>query len=192
MTPGRTGVFRVRSGRLVPMAKFQYGGQALIEGVLMRGRNALAVAIRHPDGSIVWAVERLDLGLRARRAMKLPLLRGLVLLYDTLVTGTRWLVRSATLQALEEGEDGAAPSAGGAAPGSATKSLLGSALRSPLVWLLAAEPTRSGDEPSEDRAGAPRTRRSTTRNPTKPSPRRRRRNRASAKATEWPSAECSS
>jgi uncharacterized protein YqhQ len=82
------------------MATFQYGGQALIEGVLMRGRNALAVALRHPDGSIVYAVERLDLGLRARRAMRLPFVRGLVLLYDTLVTGTRWLVRSATLQAL--------------------------------------------------------------------------------------------
>jgi uncharacterized protein YqhQ len=84
------------------MAKFQYGGQALIEGVLMRGRNALAVALRHPDGSILYATERLDLGLRARRALKLPFLRGLVVLYDTLITGTRWLVRSATLQAEAE------------------------------------------------------------------------------------------
>ena len=49
------------------MASYHYGGQALIEGVLMRGRNALAIALRHPDGSIVWATERLDLGLRARR-----------------------------------------------------------------------------------------------------------------------------
>src|SRR5450759_1459027 len=88
------------------MSRYQYGGQALIEGVLMRGRNALAVALRHPDGSIVWATERLDMGLRARRALKMPFLRGLVLLYDTLVTGTRWLVRSATIQALEEGPDG--------------------------------------------------------------------------------------
>src|ERR1035437_481240 len=88
------------------MATYKYGGQALVEGVLMRGRNALAVALRHPDGSIVWATERLDLGLRARRALKMPFLRGLVVLYDTLVTGTRWLVRSATLQALAlEGED---------------------------------------------------------------------------------------
>jgi uncharacterized protein YqhQ len=88
------------------MARYQYGGQALIEGVLMRGRNALAIALRHPDHSIVWATERLDLGLRARRAMKLPFLRGLVVLYDTLVTGTRWLVRSATIQALAlESED---------------------------------------------------------------------------------------
>jgi uncharacterized protein YqhQ len=100
------------------MARYQYGGQALIEGVLMRGRKALAVALRHPDGSIVWATERLDLGLRARRALKLPFLRGLVVLYDTLVTGTRWLVRSATLQALalEDGESGRSDSgvAGGA------------------------------------------------------------------------------
>ena len=82
------------------MASFQYGGQALIEGVLMRGRSALAVALRHPDGSIVWAEERLDLGLRAHRALRLPFMRGLVVLYDTLVSGTRWLVRSATVQAL--------------------------------------------------------------------------------------------
>jgi hypothetical protein len=98
--PVRTGrrpppeVDGVRSGRLSRLAKFHYGGQALIEGVLMRGQSALAVALRHPEGYIVWATERLDLGLRARRALKLPLVRGLVLLYDTLVTGTRWLVRS--------------------------------------------------------------------------------------------------
>jgi uncharacterized protein YqhQ len=92
------------------MARFQYGGQALIEGVLMRGRYALAVAIRHPDGSIVWASQRLDAGLRAHRLFRLPFLRGLVVLYDTLVTGTRWLVRTATIQAAailaEEGSEG--------------------------------------------------------------------------------------
>jgi len=108
------------------MATFQYGGQALIEGVLMRGRNALAIALRHPDGSIVWATERLDLGLRARRAMKLPFLRGLVVLYDTLVTGTRWLVRSATVQALvaESGDD-AAPDSGSAGGGGVVSAALG-------------------------------------------------------------------
>ena len=92
------------------MARFQYGGQALMEGVLMRGRHALAVALRHPDGTIVWASERLDEGLRAHRIFRLPFVRGLVVLYDTLVTGTRWLVRSATIQAAailaEEASDG--------------------------------------------------------------------------------------
>ena len=109
------------------MATFHYGGQALIEGVLMRGRNALAVALRHPDGSIVWASERLDLGLRARKAMKFPFVRGLVLLYDTLVTGTRWLVRSATLQALalEEGDDAGTGAATGAGAGAGTGAATG-------------------------------------------------------------------
>ena len=37
------------------MPRYSYGGQALIEGVLMRGRDAIAVALRHPDGRIVFA-----------------------------------------------------------------------------------------------------------------------------------------
>jgi len=85
------------------MARFTYGGQALIEGVLMRGRDAIAVALRHPDGRIVWANERLDSGVHGTRYSKLPLLRGLVVLYETLVMGTRWLVRSASVQAEEDG-----------------------------------------------------------------------------------------
>jgi hypothetical protein len=44
------------------MPRFNYGGQALIEGVMMRGRDAIAVALRHPDGRIVYATERLDAG----------------------------------------------------------------------------------------------------------------------------------
>ncbi len=83
------------------MARFSYGGQALIEGVLMRGRNGVAVALRHPDGRIAWADERLGAGFRATRAARLPLLRGLVVLYETLVVGTRWLVRSASVAAAE-------------------------------------------------------------------------------------------
>jgi uncharacterized protein YqhQ len=85
------------------MPRYTYGGQALIEGVLMRGRDAIAVAFRHPDGRIVWATERLDSGLHGKRWAKFPLVRGLVVLYETLVVGTRWLVRSASLQASEEG-----------------------------------------------------------------------------------------
>ena len=85
------------------MSRFTYGGQALIEGVLMRGRDAIAVALRHPDGRIVYATERLDSGMHGTRWSKLPFLRGLVVLYETLVVGTRWLVRSANVQAEEDG-----------------------------------------------------------------------------------------
>jgi uncharacterized protein YqhQ len=85
------------------MARFTYGGQALIEGVLMRGRDAIAVAFRHPDGRIVWAAEPLTTGPHGWRLAKAPLVRGLIVLYETLVVGTRWLIRSANLQASGEG-----------------------------------------------------------------------------------------
>ena len=84
------------------MARFAYGGQALIEGVLMRGRDVIAVALRHPDGRIVWADEKLAVGFRATRWARLPFVRGLVVLYETLVVGTRWLVRSAGVAAVED------------------------------------------------------------------------------------------
>jgi len=85
------------------MARFNYGGQALIEGVLMRGRDAIAVAFRHPDGRIVWASEPLNSGPHGWRLAKAPLVRGLIVLYETLVVGTRWLIRSASLQASGDG-----------------------------------------------------------------------------------------
>jgi uncharacterized protein YqhQ len=88
------------------MRRFSYGGQALIEGVLMRGRDAIAVALRHPDGRIVYATERLDAGFHGSRWSKVPFLRGLVVLYETLIVGTRWLVRSASVQAAGSGEEG--------------------------------------------------------------------------------------
>ena len=85
------------------MPNYNYGGQALIEGVMMRGRDAIAVALRHPDGQIVFATERLDAGFHGTRWSKFPMIRGLVVLYETLVVGTRWLVRSANVQASQDG-----------------------------------------------------------------------------------------
>ena len=85
------------------MPKFNYGGQALIEGVLMRGRDAIAVAFRHPEGHIVWASESLDKGPHGWRLARAPFVRGLIVLYETLVVGTRWLIRSANIQASAEG-----------------------------------------------------------------------------------------
>ena len=68
----------------------------------MRGRNAIAVAFRHPDGRIVWAAEPLTSGPHGWRWARAPFVRGLVVLYETVVVGTRWLIRSANLQAQEE------------------------------------------------------------------------------------------
>ena len=81
---------------------FAYGGQALMEGVLMRGRDAIAVALRHPDGRIVTTTEQLNSRVHTAPMGKWPFVRGLVVLYETLVIGTRWLVRSANVQAEED------------------------------------------------------------------------------------------
>jgi uncharacterized protein YqhQ len=69
----------------------------------MRGRDAIAVAFRHPDGRIVWAAEPLDSGPHGWRLAKAPFVRGLIVLYETLIVGTRWLVRSANIQASGQG-----------------------------------------------------------------------------------------
>jgi uncharacterized protein YqhQ len=87
------------------MARTDFGGQALLEGVLMRGRTAVGVAMRHPDGSIVSAAEPLNSVLHRNRFARAPFMRGIVLLYETLVIGTRWLMKSGSVQAEGEGEE---------------------------------------------------------------------------------------
>src|SRR5215210_5396815 len=87
------------------MARADFGGQALLEGVLMRGRGSIAVALRHPDGSIVATTERLDSLLHRSRFARTPFFRGLVVLYETLVVGTRWLMRSGSVQAQGTGQE---------------------------------------------------------------------------------------
>lgn len=78
-----------------------YGGQAVIEGVMMRGRNAFAVAMRAPDGNIVVHKENLAAVYRSRIA-KIPFLRGTILLWDALGLGMKALTLSANTQTGEE------------------------------------------------------------------------------------------
>ena len=78
-----------------------YGGQAVIEGVMMRGRKSLAVAMRAPDGKIVTKVEILG-GIYKSNIAKIPFLRGLILLWDSLGLGMRAMTDSANLQSGEE------------------------------------------------------------------------------------------
>src|SRR5918992_3192447 len=85
------------------MARFAYGGQALLEGVLMRGRDAIGVAVRHQDGRILATHEPLNSFLHRNRYARAPFFRGLVVLYETLVVGTRWLMRSGSIAAAGEG-----------------------------------------------------------------------------------------
>ena len=78
-----------------------YGGQAVIEGVMMRGQKAFAIAMRAPDGNIVVHKENLASVYRSR-ITKIPFLRGVILLWDALGLGMRALTLSANTQTGEE------------------------------------------------------------------------------------------
>ncbi len=78
-----------------------YGGQALIEGIMMRGSRALSVAMRAPDGEIIIHTEPLE-GIYVSRWAKVPFVRGLVLLWDSLGLGMKYLTMSANLQSGED------------------------------------------------------------------------------------------
>lgn len=78
-----------------------YGGQAVIEGVMMRGQKAFAVAMRAPDGSIAVHTEKLA-KIYSSKITKIPFLRGLILLWDALGLGMRALTLSANTQTGED------------------------------------------------------------------------------------------
>ena len=78
-----------------------YGGQALIEGVLMRGKLGVAAAYRAPDGTVV--IDKEPLGtLYKSKIARIPFLRGLILLWDSFGLGTRFLTKSANVQGEED------------------------------------------------------------------------------------------
>jgi uncharacterized protein YqhQ len=79
------------------MATFYYGGQAVVEGVMMRGRRSAAMAIRRPDGSIYLYEEALNPRLYQNRLFQLPFLRGMLLLWEMLVLGTRLMTLSTNI-----------------------------------------------------------------------------------------------
>jgi uncharacterized protein YqhQ len=74
-----------------------------MEGIYMRGKDAIGVAVRGPDGQIFAGQEKLDSVLHRRRFARAPFFRGVVVLYETLVIGTRWLMKSGSLAAAGEG-----------------------------------------------------------------------------------------
>ncbi len=87
------------------MPQFYYGGQAVVEGVMMRGRNEVAVAVRRADGEIAEHSETLPPKLYRTQVARLPLVRGLVVLWEMLILGTRMLMWSANMQVQEQVEE---------------------------------------------------------------------------------------
>ncbi len=86
------------------MARFNYGGQAVMEGVMMRGEREWAVCVRNPSGQIITHHEPLKGVVYRSRALRLPFLRGLTMLWDALGLGIRALMWSADV-AMGEEED---------------------------------------------------------------------------------------
>ncbi len=84
---------------------FCYGGQAVIEGVMMRGKNSMAVAVRRTPGDIL--IEDWPIQPNAKRPalLKWPFIRGTVNLVDSLLIGVKTLVFSANQMLEEEGEE---------------------------------------------------------------------------------------
>lgn len=82
--------------------RFSYGGQAVIEGVMMRGAHISAVAVRDPDGRIVIHEHDLNKTMYRGRISKTPFVRGIVGLWDALGLGTRALMWSADVALGEE------------------------------------------------------------------------------------------
>src|SRR5438094_6683828 len=82
------------------------GGQAVLEGVMMRSPSSWAVAVRKPDGAIAQVVNKIDSPMARRRIWRLPVVRGVIALGESLAIGFRALAISANYAAREEGEDG--------------------------------------------------------------------------------------
>jgi uncharacterized protein YqhQ len=83
-----------------------YGGQAVLEGVMMRGPSCWAVAVRTPEGGIEQVVRDVTSPMKRHRIWRLPVIRGVVALGESLAIGFRALAISANVAAREEDDDG--------------------------------------------------------------------------------------
>jgi uncharacterized protein YqhQ len=83
--------------------RFYYGGQAVVEGVMMRGRKTMVTAVRRPRGELAIDVQPLST-LYAGRLRRTPFVRGIIVLIESLVLGIKSLFYSANVSLEEEGE----------------------------------------------------------------------------------------
>ncbi len=82
--------------------KTSIGGQAVIEGVMMRGPRKIAIAVRKPDGEIEVDVKPVNVLAMKYKICKLPILRGVISFFESMVTGVRSLMYSAEFFDIEE------------------------------------------------------------------------------------------
>ena len=84
--------------------KFSYGGQAVIEGVMIRGRKAVVTAVRRPNDEVITDNRPLS-SIYTGRVRKTPLLRGIIILIEAMVLGISSLLYSANVSLEEEEEE---------------------------------------------------------------------------------------
>ena len=86
------------------MAKYSIGGQALIEGVMMRGPKKVAMAVRNASGTIVTEEWDNDMGNR-HKVFKIPFIRGIFNFIDSMKIGYKTLMKSADIAMMyDEGD----------------------------------------------------------------------------------------
>ena len=83
-----------------------YGGQAVLEGVMMRSASNWAVAVRTPEGDITEVVQEITSPMSRRKLWRLPVVRGVIALGESLAIGFRALAISANVATQETDEDG--------------------------------------------------------------------------------------
>jgi len=83
-----------------------YGGQAVLEGVMMRSPSSWAVAVRTPEGDITEVVNEITSPMQRRRLWRLPVVRGVIALGESLAIGFRALAISANVATQERDEHG--------------------------------------------------------------------------------------
>jgi len=81
-----------------------YGGQALMEGVMMRGRTAYSLAVRRPDGGIEIIDKPLSVASKRSRILKLPIIRGVMAFCSSMAVGFKALAQSADIAMQDDDE----------------------------------------------------------------------------------------
>ncbi len=90
------------------MKSSNIGGQAVMEGIMMRHGDVYSVAVRKPDKEIEVKVEDYKSIIKNRKILRLPIIRGVFNFIDSLVVGTKCLMYSATFFEEEEERTGKA------------------------------------------------------------------------------------
>jgi uncharacterized protein YqhQ len=86
--------------------KITYGGQAVLEGVMMRSPSSWAVAVRTPEGEITEVVRDIESPMQRRKLWRLPVIRGVIALGESLAIGFKALAISANVVSQERDEHG--------------------------------------------------------------------------------------